>query len=455
MSTRRLVNRAHASETASPAPRRQTQASETPVRQPPRQIELPPYEPPTCPLSAEAQQKLDALQNSLAYEKYKKHIRSAFKTVTNATADINDRLATRRDALQKTAEKRRRGGTQDGDKTESEKNDEICTRKLERAVQVETEKAEAAVRELIDYGDELRMQEILLKGVSRKIASAPARQPATSRRRRVALSSDDENGDEDEPEPAAEEPDNFSAIELLKKAKEDYANAYNSKSKTSKYCDHNEYKGFKAALHDAQTQGSGAPPPHPSTWFPDDGSPVASGTRRRQNNTTDNTSNGDDSDAEIEMVGATVNYKCPLTFLYITEPLKCSECNHVFEKKAIVDYVNQSGAHFMNPTQSNKRSEKTVECPQTGCDKRVGLHNLEEDPLFLRQLNRELAARIRDGDSDDEDSGPPGTQRININDEDDEESAVDIDEEDKRVKVARIKRERARSRGLSTAPSQS
>ncbi|PBP17744.1 hypothetical protein BUE80_DR011301 [Diplocarpon rosae] len=456
MSSRRLLNRARVNETASPDPRRQPQASETPVRQPPRQTELPPYEPPACPLSAEAQRKLDALQNPLAYEKYKKHIRTAITTVTNATADINDRLATRKDALRKTAEKRRRGGTHDEDKTESEKNDEICTKKLERAAKVETDNAEAAVRELIDYGDELRMQETLLRGVAGNIASAPSRQPAKSRRRRAAVGSSDELGDEDEPEAAAEELENLSAVVLLKKARENYAHAYNSRSKTSKYSDHNEYKVFKAALHDAQTQGSGAPPPHPSTWFPDEAAPAALGSRRRRNNTTDNTNNGDDSDDEIEMVGATVNYKCPLTFLYIKEPLKSTVCNHVFEKKAIVDYVNQSGAHFTNQNQGNRISEKTVECPQTGCDKRVGLHNLEEDPLFIRQLNRELAARRREGDSDDEESGLPGTQLIKINDEnDDEDGAVDIEEEEKRVEVASVKRERARSHGLSTAPSQS
>lgn len=237
MSTRRLVNRSRASEAASPAPRRQPISSETSSRpQQAPQAELPPYEPPACPLSTEAQQKLIALYNAHASNKYKTHIKGAISAITAAAGDANERLTTRQDALKKQIEKRKRNAQADVDDKipDSEKNEEMFTKQLEKKVPDITKKAEAAIIELIDFGDELSMQASIFRDLSETIASVPVPQPPASRRRRVHSGSGEESEEED-PELLVEDDENLSALALLKIAKDDYATRYNSRTKRSRY----------------------------------------------------------------------------------------------------------------------------------------------------------------------------------------------------------------------------
>jgi hypothetical protein len=232
---RHLVSRSRNNEAGSPAPRHQERDSVAPGRQPARQTELPPYEPPTCALSPEAQQKLDALRLDQDYNKYKKHLKAAISVVQNLAADSNERLATRKEQLRNTAERRRRQGIEDDDKPDDEVKAEQYAKELDKKVSGITASAEKAIRELIDYGDELSMQESIMKEVSENIAAAPAPQSVAPRRRRD-LGSDGENEDEeDEVEIPAADPENLSAVELLKKSKEEYAETYKSKSLQSRY----------------------------------------------------------------------------------------------------------------------------------------------------------------------------------------------------------------------------
>ncbi|EKD15282.1 uncharacterized protein L3040_001649 [Drepanopeziza brunnea f. sp. 'multigermtubi'] len=431
MSNRRLVNRARANEPASHASsHRQPRASETPARQQQaRQLELPPYEPPACPLSADAQQKLRDLQNPHVYAKYKSHIVGAIKVLTNATADVNDRYAVRKRALEINKGKRQRDGVPDENRTEDEKSNAMWTKQLGKKAPEETERAEAAVRELIDYGDELAMQEGIVKDVSMKIASAAVPRPVASRIPRPPVGGHDENEDEeDEPEREirAEEVENVSAVELLRKAKEDYANNYNSKSKTSRYASHNEYIGFKASVHDAQTQDSGAPAPPASTWFPDEAPASGAGSRRRRNNLTDNTDNGDESDDDVVIASASEILKCPLTLRYFEEPYSNKKCKHTFEKQPILEYHRNNAIQF-------RGTEKIVKCPQTGCDVMLALSDFRDDPAIMRKVQRAQRRELADA-QDDDDGGPRGTQSNRPeqidDDEDDDDGAVDIDEED-------------------------
>tara|TARA_R110002060_G_scaffold52073_2_gene63018 strand:- start:59 stop:370 length:312 start_codon:yes stop_codon:yes gene_type:complete len=88
----------------------------------------------------------------------------------------------------------------------------------------------------------------------------------------------------------------------------------------------------------------------------------------------------------------------------------------------------------------------------------LALDDYERDELMARKVKRALnRERLQQqGNDDDEDDGNPrGTQRSRpeeIDDDDDDDIVADVDEEDNKAKVARIKRERARSRGLSMAP---
>lgn len=226
-------------EEASPAPRRQQsqqqRASETPARQPARQAELPPYEPPVCPLSAVAQQSLDSLSNTYDYSKYKKHLQNAKVVIKNAAAESNDRLQSRKEGFPRAVSMRRKEGVADEDRSEGEVKDETVLRGFERNNDKFTAQAEEAMRELIDYSDELAMQNTIMKEVIQELASAPAPQRSNPRRRRRRnAGSDDEDQEERDIEPPAADPDNMSAVELLRQAKEDRAAKYASQSKRAR-----------------------------------------------------------------------------------------------------------------------------------------------------------------------------------------------------------------------------
>jgi hypothetical protein len=229
MSTaRRLVQRGRQNEESSPVPRNRQSRQETEADYLP--TPLPPYEPPSCPLSASAQEAIDNLRVNHDFSKYKKHLTGAMDAITTAAADNNERLAMHQTAVQRHAESRKSKDIPEDQKPEHHVEEERYTNGLERQVSDLTAKAEKALRELIDYGDELTMQDSIMRELSEYLASAPAAQPAARRRRR---GSHDEDAEEEEPQeenaPAANE-NNFSAVELLKEAKEEHARKYTAKS---------------------------------------------------------------------------------------------------------------------------------------------------------------------------------------------------------------------------------
>lgn len=148
----------------------------------------------------------------------------------------------------------------------------------------------------------------------------------------------------------------------------------------ARYGDQKEYATFKRSVHEALHHylGDNAPSvPHARTWFPEDNNAESTGTRRRRNNTTDNTNNDEDEDEdddEIEISGATVNLKCPLTLQTFKEPYSNNVCSHTFEKFAFIDYFNGSAVHFPEPSQRGRGQQATngpkkAKCPQSGCEK--------------------------------------------------------------------------------------
>ncbi|TVY84540.1 E3 SUMO-protein ligase nse2 [Lachnellula suecica] len=456
MSSRRhLVSRSRVNNNeSSPAPRARQQR-DAPDRQP-----LPPYEPPTCHLRPEAQRALDNLRLNHDYTKYKKHVESAIKALKSSAVSINDQLADRKDLVQRgkeTMEKLREAGRDDEDKAADQKEKEEYARHMAKKVGNLTTKAEEALRELIDYGDELAMQQSIITEVSETIANAPVPEPrAAKKRKRRSTQDEGEEENEDNEENAsqddapADDIEILSAVELWEKSKQDYATQYASKTMRERY-DVNEYREFKRIVHDAQHPGQDAPPvPHVRTWFPEDNASQGPQSRRR-NNMTDNTRNGsevDSSDDDVVIERATTNLKCALTLQYFKEPYTNSVCNHTFEKHAIVEYHNNNGSRF-GP------GPKVVKCPQTGCERMLELKDFYLDELILRKVER--AKRLEeqgDDDSSDEDDDirPRGTQKnrpASINSDDD----MDIDaDEDQKQRIARVKRERQKSRGLSMAP---
>jgi hypothetical protein len=228
MSTaRRLVQRGRQHEESSPAPRNRQRRQD--VEAPGEPTPLPPYEPPACPLSANAQKAIENIRTNHDSSKYKKHLKGAIDSITTATADNNERLAAHKTQVQRHAEQRRNNHIPDDEKPERHIEEEVYTSGLERQVSDLTTKAEKALRDLIDYGNELAMQDSIMKEVSENLAAAPVAQPAARRRRRGSDAEEDEEEPQNENAPAADE--NIpSAVELLKEAKEEHTRKYTSKS---------------------------------------------------------------------------------------------------------------------------------------------------------------------------------------------------------------------------------
>lgn len=226
MSTQRrhLVQRNRNPDASSPAPRTQHRASETPGRQP---TALPPYEAPTCPLSDEAKRNIENLRIERDSAKYKGHIVGAIKALQNAAPDCHERVYQRKVQLEKQTERQKR---QDGEEPTAEYKELVgYVPSLEKQVDKFTKDAEKALRDLIDYGDELAMQDSILRDVVENVTAAAAAQPAR-RKRRHRGASDEDDAEASEEEAPADDVEVLSTVELLKTAKEEYTTKYGAKT---------------------------------------------------------------------------------------------------------------------------------------------------------------------------------------------------------------------------------
>jgi hypothetical protein len=228
------VNRGRANQDSSPAQRPRHRDPESAQEPTP----LPAYEPPTCALTPTAKHALETLRATHDYSKYKRHLDGSIKAITNSIGDSNDRLRVRKEDLAKAAS--RRSQAEEGEeKSQEDIERELYVDGMEKKVRALTVKAEKALRDLIDYGDELTMKETMMKEVSENIAAAPPPRPAIRRQRRQG-SNEDENAENEEVDVEEdEEPEVdgsiISAVELLRKAQEEYTAEYASKSMRSRY----------------------------------------------------------------------------------------------------------------------------------------------------------------------------------------------------------------------------
>lgn len=232
MSRSRRDDTVHAS---SPAQRRarDPDASES--------LPLPPYEPPSCPLTANAKRTLESLSANLDTSKYEKHLKAAIQNVTNSAVEPSDRLHNRLKRVKHQAEKRRQLGKENEEKTDLELEEEEYAEDLEKKVEALTTKAEKALRELIDFSDELALRDHLLKQVNENIPAPNTNSAGSRRRTRRARNGDSDDDDDDgeaddyeEDEADTMDPSVLSALESLNKLKEEYSTSYASKTKRAK-----------------------------------------------------------------------------------------------------------------------------------------------------------------------------------------------------------------------------
>ena len=408
-SRRRLVSRTNQDAAASSPTAPRTQASSSASRS-----ALPPYEPPVHPLTFSAKQQLTALVDDTDYGKYRKHLATAITTLSNATVESNDTLSLARMKLERQVERRKARESQREDeegemeKTEEEVAMEERVAKLEVEVERLTQEAELATRELIDYSEELKRQEGLIRGVAEKAATAPGpRQGRNTRRRRAADGSDDDNSDDPDFEvPDADADagaDTPSVTELLAEAQAAATAQYAAKSMRARYADNNDYQTFKKHVHDASHHGTNAPPlPPSSAWFPSASEAGAQGriTRGAANN-------GDESDEDLVFAGAVSSLKCPLTLKLFEVPYSNRVCRHTFEKSALLEMFERGATVFYENSQARGRNRgpgmRKLKCPSSGCDVMLELGEFYEDEMVKRQVKRAKAAEAAaEGESEGE-----------------------------------------------------
>lgn len=355
-----------------------------------RRAQLPPYQLPSCPLTNQHKLQLSNLAAEADYAKYKKHLGTCVSTIINATADSNEALKIAKEDLEDKRTKRRQKEARQAEAEDEDGNaagvgnsqEEIM---LEEHVEKMTEKverlsreAEKAMRELIDYTDELRAQDQLMQGVIAK-----ASQPAAARRRQGS----DEEGDEVMPDAEADE-EVVGPTEILKMAREDYNRAYGNRSMGNRYARNKDYATFKEMVHEAA--GHTEPLPPPAEWFGPDGQP----RDRRSMNVTANADEEEDEDFVI--TGEVADLRCPLTLQLFKEPMKNNKCKHVFEKSAIMEMFER--APVFRDGGRRGPGVKKLQCPQAGCDHMLEEKDLAEDIIMKRMVKRQKAQEAREAE---------------------------------------------------------
>jgi E3 SUMO-protein ligase NSE2 len=213
MSHRRLLNRSQINSSSSSSSQRRRPADVDAGGS--DDLELPPYEPPSCVLSAKARADLNRLRDDDdGMTRYRAQIEYSKKIIPKAVAQINDKAQRRKEINAKAIAKRRKEGRTDHGRTDGEVAAERFATQLEEDTKEITQKSEKALRDMIDFDDERSMYSHIVNGVVQGISVIPA--PAL-----------DDIEDEVENIP--------SAVELLGKSRKDYLTNYQTKSMLQKY----------------------------------------------------------------------------------------------------------------------------------------------------------------------------------------------------------------------------
>lgn len=313
-------------------------------------LELPPYEQPSCPLTADGHAKLRELSGNRMNDRFQKHAKESAKLLANSVWAINDRAVARKKEASNAAEreaKRRRVNSNhdDGDTPDPAAAgagaDVESTRdkaaQLEEQVVPLTTRMEAAMREVLDLQAAVQDDEVVLRGLPAAVVVAQ------QELMEAALQGIDVADDEDPPEvPGVPLP------QVLEKGCRAKAAAYKALSAHQRYARDNAYIDFKRNWHDG-LYGDEVAVPDARTWFDREGNPqdvAAAG------------GNEDDSDADVRIAREKRSFRCPLSLVALTEPYTCRRCKHTFQKEAVYSYL---GVTQRNPGGGEQK------CPETGC----------------------------------------------------------------------------------------
>lgn len=410
---------------------------------------LPEYEPPSFSLNPTAQRELAALIQKSNLRKLEEHLKEAQASVSNAAADVNDRLS----EAEKASKKRKAKEVENGDQNEGAEDAEKSLEELRDKVDRMTQRMDESMRNLIDgqHGVQAMKESVdSTADFARVNASTQAStqgRTQTQRRRRRTEDGDGEDGEEDEDyadfeptDPAANTQAQRSAIDNFRRDVENAKTRYQAHSLTARYAENNEYKQFRRVVHDARHHDGAVPLANPSEWFPEGERPAPGVTTRAAAAEAD-----DDDDDDIAVSKASISTKCPLTLQEFKDPLSSTKCPHSFEREAILSMISGAAAR---PVEGKSRAEKAVQCPVSGCSKVLTRGDLETDKVLVRKIKRiQEAARLEEEENEDEDDGDGrggATQRnaTFIDDEGGDEDGADVDDiVEGRVRGTQVKSE--------------
>ena len=416
--------------------------------------QLPTYETPAFPLNPTAQRQLAQLTHAHNLKKLDEGFKEAQSALSNAAAEINDRLYAKQQAIAK----RRGNERQNSEGAEDAEDDGLDEglNELRDKVERMTQRMDESMRKMIDGQHNV---EFIQRSVASSAENARANastqastQNVRSQRRRRVRSEDGEDEDDEESEedyqdfqptdPAGGTTGQPAPIETFRSRMDTEKTRYQNFSLTARYADNNDYRDFRRVVHDAKHPDNTVPLPHHSEWF-DEGEAPAPGmtTRGRQNA-------DEEDDDDIAVSRASISTKCPLTLQEFKTPLTSNKCPHSFESEAILSMINGS----MNRENNRPNGERVVQCPVSGCSQALTRNDLHTDAVLIRQIQRIQRARELEAEDEEEEDGNArngSTQRRSTIIDDDDADGADVDDI---VEGRVVPQTQAKSEPKSTAP---
>ena len=289
-------------------------------------------------------------------------LKAANNHLTQAAADINDRLHAKVD-IHNQGKKRREAMSSQG--SNDVNNEEL--EQMQQETDNMTDVLEQKVREIIDAraeveGVERALRELDANASANRGVVAPTQSTlgasqfrGLKRRRREAEDEEDGEGEEEENSQPVMEGDGV--VEVLKRKIAENREAYQAGSMTERYASHNDYVGFRKIVHDARYPGDKAPPlPHASTWF----APGNGGTQQSSAGGAAGTQTTEDDDFQV--ASERISIKCPITLLPMSDPVSSTKCVHNFEREAILGMINTSEVRIGVDGRRGV-GQKAMQCP--------------------------------------------------------------------------------------------
>jgi E3 SUMO-protein ligase NSE2 len=331
-----------------------------------RRLELPTYEPPTKPLTEKARLNLLRVVNNNANRKLQEQYKKAGECITISAGEINDVLIEKERRVKRKQDKR-----SDGAQNEEDQEAMKSFEEMQEMVDRTTIRMEEAIRKLIDGGqyvadmistlDAMRQEQIALQpSLSMSSQGMRTRQQDTS--------SDDEDPDPTIPVSTAHSSQISGASDSFQRSFNEAQDRYMNSSAAERYSRHNDYIGFRRAVHDAHFGDAEQEYelPRQSEWFTSDNDPAPGITLREARQLAEGMTVG----VELAVVKSKMEMTCPLTLKEFEDPVTSTKCPHSFERTAIMELINSSTARAGGSNRRGARDgRKVVHCPSRGCDK--------------------------------------------------------------------------------------